>query len=238
MTSYIQQLKMISLLLIVACFTIQARESINNYNQLKNYIEQCVANLFYPYHDTTEIKRLQRDIVQKIDRNYNIGFLFFDYYDQEKVYQITIDEAVNFIADKAYAIKGERARIFIRKELIDNMSRMSEIPIGYFNNYMGQSLRDKLSHIGGGSTQPLTVSSEKLYPSTECCICYQEFDGTVQQIFLSPCGHDLCKECCKSYFFNAKGTQCPQCRATVNITALRDALFPPVPSAPAWHLLW
>lgn len=226
MITHAQPTKAVVLLLCLSGATLNAREFIESYVQLKNYVEQCVANLFYPQHDAAEILALQKDITNKIHDNYNVGFFFYDRYDQQRVYQIVIDESVNWVADKAYALKGERGREYIRQELIDKVSRMSEIPVGFMNAYMGQSLKEKLSHVGTQIPKPA-----KLYPSTECCICYQEFDGSVEQLFLVPCGHDLCKHCCKAHFFDHSNKYCPKCRATINISALRETLFPS--SAPA-----
>lgn len=227
MIIHAQRIKILALLICFTGATINARGSIESYAQLKNYVEQCVANLFYPQHDVSEILALQKDITNKIHNNYNIGFFFYDQYDQQRAYQIVIDESVNWVADKAYALKGERGREYIRKELIDKIGRMAEIPVGFMSSYMGQSLKEKLSHIGTQTPKP-----DKVYPSTECCICYQEFDGSIERVFLAPCGHDLCKDCCKAHFFDHKNKYCPKCRAVINITALRDALF--AASAPSF----
>lgn len=208
--------------LMALCSSGLHANDINGYTQLQEYVTQCIANLFYPEHNNSTIRQLQRDITRKIDSNYNLGF-FYSYYDQSKVYDAIIDESINYVCDLAYKLKGERARTMIRKEIIDRISRMREIPIGFLLEYTGRALQDKLAYVTNYDTptQPQTT----LYPSSECCICFDEFDGTVEQVFLYPCGHDVCKSCCRQHFFEHYNKTCPKCRANVNINKLRDVIF-------------
>jgi len=67
------------------------------------------------------------------------------------------------------------------------------------------------------------LEAQKLYTSTECVVCLEEFGGSVKRLYLKPCGHDICKQCAFDWFFgsNQKRT-CPQCRANVNLDALQQ----------------
>jgi len=205
---------------------LNATDTINGREALKNYVGEVTANFFYPRHKDLDINTLQSDIFRKIDRDCNLGY-FSNYYNQEHVYQATLDESINFITDKARLLKGEKGENFIRKEIINRISHISEIPFGFFSQYIGTQLKEKLAHID--KQKPTTP--EKYYPSTECCICYNDFDSNTEQVFLAPCGHDLCKEYCREHFFNHRNNHCPQCRAKVDKGRLKKIVF--APSAPA-----
>lgn len=70
------------------------------------------------------------------------------------------------------------------------------------------------------------LEAQKLYTSTECVVCLEEFGGSVKRLYLKPCGHDICKQCAFDWFFgsNQKRT-CPQCRANVNLDALQNDII-------------
>jgi hypothetical protein len=82
------------------------------------------------------------------------------------------------------------------------------------------------------ATDPIAIPVEsiQLFPSDSCCSCLESFN-VVERVFLYPCGHDICKSCAYSWFFNplSPHTTCPQCRAAVNL----DKLSINIASAPS-----
>jgi hypothetical protein len=62
------------------------------------------------------------------------------------------------------------------------------------------------------------------YPSRSCCICFDEFGGATERLFLKPCGHDMCKMCALDYFFPNnlpdQTKKCPMCRGWVDLEEL------------------
>lgn len=62
------------------------------------------------------------------------------------------------------------------------------------------------------------------YASPACCICFDNFGGATQRIFLKPCGHDICTMCALDYFFPNnlpdQTKKCPICRSWVNLEEL------------------
>lgn len=61
------------------------------------------------------------------------------------------------------------------------------------------------------------------YETEDCCVCAESFND-VARVFLTPCGHDICKACARSWFFDQHKSTCPMCRATVDKTDLAKAL--------------
>lgn len=68
----------------------------------------------------------------------------------------------------------------------------------------------------------------KLYPSSSCCICLNDFGSGTRQVFLRPCGHDMCADCARDFFIIRHNNTCPHCRQKVDVDALANIL----PSAP------
>ncbi len=88
------------------------------------------------------------------------------------------------------------------------------ISSGYpsYNNY-------GLSGHTGSSNQ-----TSSTYASRACCICFDNFGGATERLFLKPCGHDICTMCALDYFFPNnlpdQTKKCPICRAWVNLEEL------------------
>lgn len=75
------------------------------------------------------------------------------------------------------------------------------------------------------TTQP-RPSSPKLFTSSECVVCLEDFGGPVKRIYLKPCGHDMCQACAFDWFFGAtQKTECPQCRVSVDLRQLQNDII-------------
>ena len=197
--------------------------------EMRNYVHECTAQLFYPNNELPEVHKFENEVTQKINRNYNEGFFIWNYYNSKKVYAAILDESVNFIGDQAREYtNNQRASDLIRQELIDKISRTGELPVGIFSQFIGQPLKQKVAHLYSPthtqSQQPIAPPMT-LHPSEECCVCLLDFDGAdVKQVFLSPCGHDICAVCSQEHFIERKHKTCPLCRTNIEIEKLKKTL--------------
>ncbi len=65
-------------------------------------------------------------------------------------------------------------------------------------------------------------SAQVAYATQQCCICFESFQE-VDEIFLRPCGHDICADCAQEWFFNNNPDNtktCPICRSYVDLGQL------------------
>ena len=111
--------------------------------------------------------------------------------------------------------------------LENKIEHMRELPVGVFSDYIGEPLKQKVAHLYPPTqtqSQKPSTPAPKLYLSDECCICYGNFDGSIKQVILTPCNHDLCAECCKKEFFEYKRNVCPKCQTAVDIEQLKKTL--------------
>ncbi len=198
--------------------------TIEGYLALQNYIQNTISQHFYPNHGLPEVKRFMQSLTDRIHNQESGWFALWADYDQGKVYQISIGETIEFIAQQARRYGSRQTSELIKEEVTRKIMNIRELPPGILSEYIGNSLRRKVSHIESAAKPPVETH-QNLYPSEECCICYSAFDGSVEQIFLVPCGHDLCKDCCKSHFFKFNNRTCPQCRTTVNKEQLQNAIY-------------
>jgi len=190
--------------------------------QLRGYVSEVVAQLYFGVHENKDIKKLTKSIVSKVKEEHRLGW-YYSYYNSDTVYRIVLQEVVEFVGKQAYAIKESKYVCKkIKKDLEKTIGKMREIPMGFLLDYYGTELAKKVSMIK--EPRPKQII-EKLFPSTTCCICMEYFDGNIEQIYLSPCGHDICKVCCREYFFKYKKTECPHCRKKVDKKVLKELIF-------------
>jgi len=64
-------------------------------------------------------------------------------------------------------------------------------------------------------------SFDRTFPTPECPVCYESFE-TVNRLFLSPCGHNMCKTCAYNWCFTNSNNSCPICRADINRQKLSE----------------
>jgi len=76
-------------------------------------------------------------------------------------------------------------------------------------------------HTGSSGHQGYTNAT---YASRACCICFNNFSGATERLFLKPCGHDMCTMCALDYFFPNnlpdQTKKCPICKSWVNLEEL------------------
>lgn len=116
---------------------------------------------------------------------------------------------------------------------INNVSQQSYYPTGssyYQYGTTGATGRTGNSGATGGRTgRTGSTNSNSTYASQSCCICFDNFGGATERLFLKPCGHDMCKMCALDYFFPNnlldQTRTCPICRSWVNLEELYNDIL-------------
>jgi len=216
------KLSFIALCLITTVFI---RAQYVEYSQVEKLVHLYAEHLFYGNHDPAGVQRFTQQTTQKVSHNCAEYYFFGIHYNTQRIYNAVVSESVNFAADQAQQLThNQQAADRIREELIKKIDRMGELPPGLFAQYTGAPFKQRLARLYPEKTprpsQPQQTiappSQEKLYPSAECCCCLEEFDSSIQQVFLHPCGHDLCTTCYQRLFTNNTSACCPQCRQKIN----------------------
>lgn len=207
---------------------------------LESYITRCLDQWLYPHHQHAERNELISDLVKGIRSSsqthqswYWSSWSYETSYEMDYVEQIIRGQLLTWIQKKAYMIARDLGQSIncaqaiadrIHAELLHIVTHASYLDQGVFAGYVGRDLRDRVKNeIHASSIQPATHSMP-IYPHDICCVCQESFDLEIKQIFLSPCGHDMCAGCAEQWFFSHRKTTCPSCRATVNINALEQSL--------------
>ncbi len=247
---------MVIIMLLSLNNSIQSTTANNNSikaQQVESYVSSIVDNLLYPNNSSSEILQLKRSITDTILNSFSFAWIWglFGYercFDQTHVYNGVIDGIVSFIEQQSYIYALQKtnnqhiARKIankIRDEALAIITKSSELPLGVFARFVGSSLQTIVNEHCNRFDTPYQQNTQQhhpqgVYPSEECCICYDSFADEVERIFLTPCGHDMCTKCCKQHFFVYNNSTCPKCRAKVNLTVLNSTLY--APSAPPPYL--
>lgn len=204
---------------------------------LKSYITQCIEYWFYPEHNSPELKMLAKAVRKTIEATngdsyqWNWNSLAYEaLYTREYVEQLLRGAIIEHLTEKSRSVAlsftskawAHHIADRINQELINLCFQSIELKQGIFSGYTGASLRNHViewyDYLQQQSYAPVTV-----YPSTECCICYESFYDAAR-VFLVPCGHDICVNCAERWFFTQHKTSCPQCRQTVDKHALQATI--------------
>ncbi len=147
---------------------------------------------------------------------------------QDRVSKITYDQRMQ--RDIVHAIEHEVSVL---------LDRSQELGYGALSTYFGYSLDEKMNAYRNRFTYqaprpsaPPAYDDEpyyeepgpaQIYTSDECMVCYDDL-GQNNRIYLSPCGHDMCKHCAQTWFLQQDKDTCPKCRALVYKVYLRKML--------------
>lgn len=145
---------------------------------------------------------------------------------------------------KAFIGKNLRKKSLHYANLINDVyNNSTQKPINSYNSVTTTSSEPSESKIRVYSPK----GEVRLHPSEDCCICFDElnndnriylptngkirytkvYDDYYGECFIAEyntCGHDMCKACARSNFFNYSNSTCPQCRAAIFKTLLRRVL--------------
>lgn len=70
-------------------------------------------------------------------------------------------------------------------------------------------------------TTDATAHTDRTFPTPDCPVCMESFD-TVTRLFLTPCGHNMCKTCAYNWCFTESKSTCPICRGNINRQQLAE----------------
>jgi hypothetical protein len=182
-------------------------------------------------------------------------------YNSDRLYAEVLREAVEFIKKQSKEFAHQElkdlytpARVderVVRGKAVDTIvyevqrlvNRSVTLEPGIFTNYTGVPLRTKIAQLIKAELKKLTPAKpqkqdkkQKLYPTSECPVCYDHFNTrSTQRVYLK-CGHNLCTGCLRDWYYSkhkeCRPITCPLCRAVVNIADYASELW--APSAPAF----
>jgi hypothetical protein len=211
---------------------------------LESYVSECIEYWFYPNQEYSEIRKLTKLICQDIRGSnqesftWNWNSLAFEYgYKREYIEQLMRGAVIDYVKERSYEIARKfgssqtaaKVSQIIANELFELCSQSIEMRGSIFSSYAGRALRERVEHLyhwvlnNGDYISPSSTVIAHLYPSDDCCICYDSFNE-VSRVFLAPCGHDICVTCAERWFYTENKKSCPQCRQTVDKKALRQAI--------------
>ena len=219
----------------IASFDFALRPYMNDgtqFDYLKKLILDTVRNAQHTYTYTNYGKRYKKDsidqyinsaILQYIEeKSYNYAY----YRTKNRTVAKKIAESMrnNAMAmiDKNGHINPESLRKFVGQSLVRAVSdAINRFDVPYqpdFDTHEEPAAVPAVSQ--AVSPEIASAPEEKLYPSEDCCVCYESFKD-VSRIFLKPCGHDICKDCAFKWFFGEEqGKTCPMCRTEVDFNRL------------------
>ena len=198
-------------------------------------------------HVTQDIEYIKRNIL------YTIRYASFwklltqwsSHIEEEAIQQILMNEIEKFVDQRSFETairktKNPTIAAKVAKTIRDDLQKKylaaSFLSHGIFRNFIGKKLEQSaLACCKLFAETHQTINHHDLYPSEDCCVCYDSFHA-VDRIFLMPCGHDICPDCAREWFFDQRKNTCPQCRATVDMHDLRLALQYQRP--PAYNPEW
>lgn len=225
-------------IITVAIFSLSLSANYINNDQLRQYVQNCTTHLFGNARENNQdMQELQQTINQNVRYHYN-ECRFNPCYDTARVYEAILNQSVNFIMEKAQKhTRNTKKLIELQQELIEKISSRTTLEQGILTPYIGKQLQQRLASqltpFYQNNNQPRPQEPKKLYPTESCCVCLEDFDErNIEQIFLAPCGHDICKGCATQWFFGTqtRNSTCPHCRSAVNLDQVRNIVFEP--SAP------
>lgn len=229
---------------LIPFFSLQASHAMT-VKELNNYLDRMmddVAYYWYPYVESREVKSLRKDLYHAITEYAGAMSWFGSVsYERDLVDQYIKSGLIDFIEEKAYKVaakhiaKKERAKKIaesMRNNALALIAKNPNLDLRSLRPFIGESLKKAIDYELHSSSST-TVSDyapsydHPLYPSQDCPVCFEPFGSDhVERIFLTPCGHDICKECARQWFFEASNrSSCPQCRATVDRKVLERALY-------------
>ncbi|MDP3889235.1 MAG: RING finger protein [bacterium] len=182
------------------------------------YLKKLITDNIYNAHlytYTSSGKRYQKDTIDQFISSAVVQYIeeksySYAYYKSKnnsvakKIAESMRNNALATISNQG-SINFESLAKFVGDSLVRAVDRAinhfdAPYQIDYDNNdnYASQPSPEIYYEAPRPSAPPL---DEKLYPSEECCVCYESFD-TAHRLFLKPCGHDICKRCALNWFWD------------------------------------
>lgn len=223
--------------------------------QARKYISHLVDTLFMPSNHNAsyarELKIFSDDVSHILIRRlgyYPSSIAFSKVYIDKEIESALVEESVIFIEQKSLSYAKEAIKKLhvtsdidqnliitrvvqnIREEVLRIINKSTYLEPGVLTNFFGNALHDKIYQLLKQEIKSSTEQLPKYYPTPECPVCFDDFSYKVKRLFLH-CGHNICVECLRKWY-QASGsrTNCPICRAAVNINDFAKELWPPVPA--------
>ncbi len=171
---------------------------------------------------------------EKIDLYINSGIL---QHIEQTCYNYALEETNNSTVARKIAES-------MRNNALARMQRNSTLDANMLTTFMGASLRKAVREVlnkfdvpaqqnyrptqntpsqpaAAPHSTPTTNATERTFPTPECPVCYDSFE-TLTRLFLSPCGHNMCKSCAYNWCFTNSNNSCPICRTDINRQKLAE----------------
>lgn len=230
------------LLTLVATASIHAHpDKPLDMNTMPRYVEHYINALFDTHRDQP---REVREFITHIKNNTidsaaaNCADLWFIFptgtFNTGCVEHVIRTEALNKVVETARTIAygfthDEATLAYIEKTIRDEILKYftgNDNVNGALKGYCGETLKNRIWTLKKQFDAQKRSAYVTHYPSDECCICLDAFNNEVRQVFLNPCGHDICADCATNWFFEQNKNSCPHpyCRSDVSKSELRKAL--------------
>ena len=207
--------------------TVPPQDYLHGQQQLFNYVDHYTQALFSPHNVDS------RPIAETI--YYGEPYWNRKVFRYDHVKQVIHSEVLREICQNArFYLERKESDTTMREAVIDalraeliNTLEQSTLN-GKFAPFVGKQLENQLEQILTQQRLKRQTQQLKLYPTEACVSCLEDFDQqAIEQIFLIPCGHDICKNCAHNWFFWQNKDTCPLCRAQVDKQRLSEIVHGP-----------
>jgi len=186
----------------------------NNINTIKEHIIAASTKL------TAWERMFHLNIERTIDEvqnNVHSGIIDFV---EHQSYRYAFEKTNNaYIANKV----SKNMRNFCAKKI----TQTGEFKPGALSQFVGQTLHEAVSEQCNRFDAIYDTTSTRI---VKCQICWEKFVEP-ECIALSPCRHNICKNCAHEYFLSQQGIpRCPRCTKPIDLNDMQEKLY--APSAP------
>lgn len=202
-------------------------------HQIENYVQNIIASLFSNYNQQDQAalcKRITKKLLEKTDceKNYNLPIERTT----QDVYEQTIGGIVDYVERKSFDLAKKecghhdttvQVSKLIRNELEKKITTTGTFSQGALSDYLGKDLEYKVRNTCRLYYVP-RVNVTKRYDEKNCRICFCHFSPSVPWVYISPCGHDMCKKCAEAYFILQNKQRCPVCGQAADTYQIRKSI--------------
>lgn len=202
-----------------------------DFNTLPRYTEHYINTLFGTHrdqsHEEREFLTHIRNRTESSAKTSCADYFFIfptGTFNRECVEHAIRTTSLNVIVEEAHTIAYGYTHVtatltYINETITNEILRIfseSGNLNGTLRNYLGENLKQKVWQLKNKFDAQKRVAQPNRYPSESCCTCLESFGGAVERVFLEPCGHDICPDCAREWFFTRNNPSCPTCRTDVS----------------------
>lgn len=217
--------------------------------ELAYYIKSSVEQGHNVYRHTSLGKKYSKN---KVDEYINSGILHYIeqvsyHYALEQTNNTTVARKIaESMRNNAHAriyrnntLDAEVLTIFVG----DSLQRAVRESINRFDVPTQQDYRPNTNSSSNSYSRPTAASSDassgyapsantgtayapnadagRTFPTPDCPVCMESFESATR-LFLTPCGHNMCKTCAYNWCYTESKSTCPICRASINRQKLAE----------------